>query len=109
MAQGRTIDVHAVIEEAPFGAYQLMIVALSALVIMLDGYDILVVSFVAPVMSKAMGVDVGAFGMVFSIGLVGLIIGALFVSPLGDLWGRKGVMLLSLLVFGAFTLVPIYD
>lgn len=109
MAQGRTIDVHAVIEEAPFGAYQLMIVALSALVIMLDGYDILVVSFVAPVMSKAMGVDVGAFGMVFSVGLVGLIIGALFVSPLGDLWGRKGVMLLSLLVFGAFTLVPIYD
>lgn len=109
MADAKVVDVRQIIEEAPVGAYQVMIVVLAALVIMLDGYDILVISFIAPAMAKDMGVDVGSFGAVFSAGLVGLFIGALFVSPLGDLWGRKGIMILSLLVFGVFTIVPVFD
>ena len=109
MAQGSSIDVRDVIDNAPFGPYQTMVVVLSLLVMMLDGYDILVLSFTAPALAKEMGRDVATFGPLFAAGFIALLIGSLIVSPFGDLWGRKGVMLGSMVVFIFFTFMPIVD
>jgi MFS transporter, AAHS family, 4-hydroxybenzoate transporter len=109
MAEGKVVDVREVIDNAPFGAYQLLVVVLTLLVMMLDGYDILVLSFTAPALAKEMGRDVATFGPLFAAGFIALLVGSLIVSPFGDLWGRKGVMLGSMAVFIVFTFMPIID
>jgi AAHS family 4-hydroxybenzoate transporter-like MFS transporter len=109
MAQGDVVNVREVIDNAPFGGYQIMVVVLAVLVIMLDGYDILVLSFTAPALAKEMGRDVATFGPLFGAGFLALLVGSLVVSPFGDLWGRKGVMLASMAVFTFFTFMPIVD
>ena len=109
MAQGNVVDVRQVIDEAPFGAYQILVVALGVVVIMLDGYDILVLSFTAPALAQSIGRDVATFGPLFGAGFLALLLGSLIISPFGDLWGRKGLVLVSMAVFTLFTFMPIVD
>ncbi|ATN36957.1 hypothetical protein ACO34A_24605 (plasmid) [Rhizobium sp. ACO-34A] len=85
------------------------VLCLSFIVVMLDGYDLLCVSFVAKPMADALGTDVARFGAVFGAGYTGVLIGGMFIGPLGDRHGRKSILLLSVALFGAFSLAPIFD
>jgi MFS transporter, AAHS family, 4-hydroxybenzoate transporter len=62
---------------------------------MLDGADVLVVSFVAPLLTKAWSISDAAFGLVFSSGLAGMTLGALLLAPFADVWGRKSMILIA--------------
>lgn len=62
---------------------------------MLDGADVLVVSFVAPVLTQEWAVSDAVFGLVFSAGLAGMTLGALFLAPFADVWGRKNLIMLA--------------
>ena len=80
-------------------------VILCALVIALDGFDAQSIAYVAPGITAAWGIKAAAFGPVFSSGLLGLTIGALLLSPLSDRFGRKPLILLSVFLFGTFSLL----
>lgn len=62
---------------------------------MLDGADVLVVSFVAPVLTREWHISDAVFGLVFSSGLAGMTLGALLLAPYADLWGRKTLILFA--------------
>jgi Arabinose efflux permease len=62
---------------------------------MLDGADVLVVSFVAPVLTQEWAISDAVFGLVFSAGLAGMTLGALFLAPFADVWGRKNLIMLA--------------
>ena len=47
-----------------------------------------------------MGTGAQSIGAVFSIGVVGMCLGALFVAPIGDLIGRRGLILASVVLVG---------
>ncbi|MBO9603757.1 MAG: MFS transporter [Novosphingobium sp.] len=70
----------------------------------LDGYDVVVISYVVPLLSKQWSEPLASFGIVFSIGLVGLVLGSLGLAPLADQHGRRKVMLgaLALGAVGTF-------
>jgi len=80
---------------------QLRTLAICFMLSMLDGADVLVVSFVAPVLTKAWGVSDAAFGIVFSSGLAGMTLGALFLAPYADIIGRKAMILASTAVIAS--------
>ena len=105
----QVIDVKHVIENARLGRFQIMVAVLSGIVIMLDGYDVLAVSFAAPSLARVLGVPVTSLGPVFGAGFLGLLIGSLIFGPLGDIFGRKRVLLGSTTMFGIFSLMPIFD
>ncbi|WP_217896718.1 hypothetical protein [Pandoraea sp. PE-S2T-3] len=42
------IDLRALIDERPFGRYQLLVTALCALIVFLDGFDTQAIGYVAP-------------------------------------------------------------
>lgn len=67
---------------------------------MLDGMDVMVVSYAAPNISKAWLVSPQSLGIVFSAGLLGMSVGAMFLAPRADKIGRKSMILLCNLLMG---------
>lgn len=90
-------------------AVALRVIALCALVIALDGFDAQSIAYVAPAIATGWGLKPAAFGPVFSSGLVGLTIGAMLIAPLADRFGRKPIILLSVFLFGIFSLLTAWS
>lgn len=67
---------------------------------MLDGMDVLVISYTAPAIAKAWTVSPQTLGVVFSAGLAGMTLGTLLIAPFADRIGRKNMILLSGIVMG---------
>ncbi|MEI6410785.1 MAG: MFS transporter [Bacteroidota bacterium] len=67
---------------------------------MLDGMDVMVISYAAPAIAKAWGTSPQTLGGVFSAGLFGMAVGAIFLAPFGDRLGRRTVILWAALVMG---------
>ena len=61
---------------------------------MLDGMDVMVVSYAAPNISKNWLVSPQSLGVVFSAGLLGMSIGAIFLAPQADKIGRKMMIII---------------
>jgi MFS transporter, AAHS family, 4-hydroxybenzoate transporter len=104
-----TVDVESVVGRAPLGRIAILVTVLAFIVVMLDGYDLLCLSFVAPALAKAMHRDVASFGPAFSSGMAGILLGGFAISPLSDKLGRKPVLLASVAVFGLFSFLPVLD
>ncbi|MBR0835671.1 MFS transporter [Bradyrhizobium manausense] len=105
MSAANIVDVTEVIEEARFGRLQLLILVLCAWIALLDGFDTQAIAYVAPVIAEQWGIAMAGFGPIFGAGLAGLAVGAFVLSPAADRFGRKSVILLSVLLFGIFALV----
>jgi benzoate transport len=78
-----------------------VVVGLCFLLNMLDGADLLIMSFVAPVLAEQWQVSPERLGVVFSASLAGMAVGCLFVAPLADRFGRRTMILGALVVVAA--------
>ncbi len=67
---------------------------------MLDGMDVLVISYSASSIAEEWSVSMAALGAVFSSGLVGMAFGAMFLAPIADNIGRKKMILACALIMG---------
>lgn len=103
-----TVDVAEFIDAQPVGAFQVKLLLTCAAVLFLDGFDTTSIGFVAPALAKEWSLGKGALGPVFSAGLFGLMIGALFFGPLADRIGRKKIIIVSTIAFGLGTLVTAF-
>jgi AAHS family 4-hydroxybenzoate transporter-like MFS transporter len=79
-------------------AFQSTIIGLCALMAMIDGMDTQAIGLVAPAIAADWHVPAPAFGPVFGSSLFSGLIGALVVGQAGDRFGRKPVLLFSVLV-----------
>jgi len=100
-----TLIIQDIIEQNPMGSFQKLVMFFCALVIIFDGFDVLAIAFAAPAISTDLGLSKAQLGPVFSSGLVGMMIGALVLGPVGDKYGRRKAILLSVFVFGICTLL----
>jgi len=90
-----TGDARTVLRESPMSFFQIMVVVICTALNMVDGFDVLAISFTAPVIAKEWGLDPATLGVLLSAGLAGMALGALLLSPLADIWGRRTVVLFS--------------
>jgi len=95
----------AVVDRAKFGPLQFGVTALCFIVAMLDGFDTQSIAFVAPRIAEDWGLTPASFGPIFSVGLLGLTIGAFVLSPAADRFGRKTIIVISTAIFGVFALL----
>jgi len=98
------VDVTSVIDSAPIGWFVISIVVLCSAVALLDGFDTLAISYVAPVIATEWKLPKEAFGPIFSAHYVGAAIGAAVFGMLADRWGRRPVIIGSTMLFGVFAL-----
>ena len=75
---------------------------------MLDGMDVMVISYTAPGIAKEWVINPTELGMVFSIGLLGMAVGAMFLAAQADIIGRRRIILLSAALMGCCVLTTVY-
>lgn len=66
----------------------------------LDGMDVLIISYCAPAIATSWQIGPEALGIVFSVGLAGMALGALVIAPYADHIGRKKMILISAFLMG---------
>lgn len=96
------------LHESKITPVQWGILVLCYIAYILDGFDIVVISFTAPAISADWDIAADQLGLVFSAGVLGMTLGAMFLSSLADLYGRRRVVSLMLLLAGLATYGVIY-
>ena len=76
--------------------FQISAVAICWVANMLDGFDVLAISFTAPDIARQWNLSPATLGVVFSVGLIGMAVGATLLAPFADVIGRRRMILLSL-------------
>src|SRR6185437_1082968 len=104
MAGANSYNVTSVIDEAKISGQQWVVLLVSLFTAMFDGYDTQGIAYVAPVMAKDLGFSPALLGPIFSAGLLGLTLGALFFGMLADKIGRKQAIIWPIAIFGVFSL-----
>src|SRR5262245_40110275 len=99
------LDVRHFIDEQPFSRFQLLVAILCGAIAFMDGFDAQSMGYVAPALSSDLHITRVALGPLISIGLVGMMIGALVFGPLADYFGRKPILLFCILTFGVMSLI----
>ncbi len=82
-----------------------MTVVLSFLACLCEGIDLLAAGLAGPGIRHEVGLGARALGYFFSAGTFGLFIGAIAGGWFADWWGRKRVLVASVVAFGAVALL----
>jgi MFS transporter, AAHS family, 4-hydroxybenzoate transporter len=77
------------------------ILAICFLMNMCDGMDVMVISYTANAIIKEWYITPASFGFVFSAGLMGMAVGAMFLASLADIFGRKPLIVITACCMGA--------
>lgn len=99
------LDIEKVIDGAELGPLHWRVLILCALVTLLDGYDIQAMAAVTPTLAAEWHVPPGDLRWIITAALIGIAGAALIVSPLGDYFGRRMVLLSSFALVGIATLL----
>ena len=78
-------------------------------VAMIDGYDTLMMSFIAPLITKEWGLAAQTVGNIFAATYAGAALGAALIGIAADRFGRKSMLLASLLVAGTCTFLSAWS
>ncbi len=103
MKSSAEINLAEAIDGQRISRFQYLVFFLCLLCLMADGFDAQALGYVVPAMSKQWGVEPGLFKHAFSVGLLGMAIGALALGSLADYVGRRRIILLCALVVGIST------
>ncbi len=76
----------------------LVVVALCALLNALDGYDVLIMSVAAPKLAAEWQIAPSMLGLLLSLETGGMAIGAVILGQLGDRFGRRPLLILSVAI-----------
>jgi AAHS family 4-hydroxybenzoate transporter-like MFS transporter len=99
------LDTDDVINASRIGRLQIMIGVLGALILVVDGYNTQVISYVAPQIAREWSISREVLGWILAADKFGLVVGYLAVSPLSGYFGHKRISTGSVLLFGTMALL----
>jgi MFS transporter, AAHS family, 4-hydroxybenzoate transporter len=104
MSGTTTIDVSAAIERQRVSAFLVRLVVVTWIITFFDGFDQNVISFAAPTIAPMYHLSRPMMGNVFSVGLVGTMLGGFLFGWIGDRIGRRPAVIIATLLFALTTL-----
>ncbi len=104
MADGAgTLDLAEVIDRGRMTPTQIMVAALCAAALFVDGYDIQVMALAVPSLAKAWSLPPSSFGLALSAVVIGISVGSGVIGPLGDRFGRRVMLIGAMVAIGLAT------
>jgi putative MFS transporter len=97
--------ISARIERLPFARFHVHLLLMGGLGYLFDAMDAAVLAFILPVLRTAWGLTNVETGVLGSSTFVGYLFGALLAGTLGDLIGRRAVMMSALALYSAASLL----
>ncbi|MBC3436997.1 MFS transporter [Pseudomonas sp. BW16M2] len=101
----RTLDIHAIIDNARFTPFHWMVMAWCGLLLIFDGYDLFIYGVVLPVIMQEWALTPLQAGALGSYALFGMMFGALAFGSLADRIGRKKGIALCFALFSGATIL----
>lgn len=105
MADTTTSATEHALENQKIGGLQLRVAALCTLVQICDGYDLNSVAWAVPPLIREWHLPPAMFTTAFLWSSIGILAGALSAGPIGDRFGRRPLLLVSLTIFGIASLL----
>jgi AAHS family 4-hydroxybenzoate transporter-like MFS transporter len=90
--------LQALIDAGRITPVQIRAVLLCTLVTLAEGVDLNLIPLLAPAIARDWALPSSAFGAIFSSGPVGLIIGGFTIGWIADLIGRRGALIVAMIV-----------
>jgi len=106
---GQSIRIDDLVDGQKIRGFNLNLLFWSFLAMFADGYDISVMPFAMPTLSKLWHVDAGLQGWALTASLIGVLAGSPLLGYIGDRYGRKPAILLGSVIYGATTLTVIWQ
>jgi AAHS family 4-hydroxybenzoate transporter-like MFS transporter len=104
----RQVNFYELIESCKIGRRQYFIVGFCALLMLFDGFDTQVISFIVPVLAKDWHLPKSVLGSIFSAAFFGLLIGNFSIPFLAQRFGTKKMAFVATGAFGLFTLLTVF-
>lgn len=98
-------DVMQAIDKGSLTPVQKLVYVLTALAVVMDGFDGQMIGYAIPAIMKEWGIARGAFSVAVATGLAGMALGSLVAGVIADKIGRKPVLVASLFLFGVSTML----
>lgn len=99
MSSQHPINIPALIDANKISSTQVWILIMVGLTVVMDGFDVQAMGYVAPAIIKEWGVSKANLGPVFGAGLFGMLVGSLTLSVLADKIGRRPVLIWATVFF----------
>jgi MFS transporter, AAHS family, 4-hydroxybenzoate transporter len=94
------IEIGQLIDERKLAPLQVLVIVLSFLVVWLDGYHIQSMSLVVPTIATEWHSKPTDFKLVNTAALVGILLGSATIAGMGDRWGRRKILIISMGIMG---------
>jgi MFS transporter, AAHS family, 4-hydroxybenzoate transporter len=104
MASTSLSAVEHALENQKLGAVQIRVAVICGLIQMCDGYDVGSIGWSVPSLTHAWHIAPSAFALAFLWSNIGVMAGALLAGPIGDRFGRKPLLMMSVTLFGIASL-----
>jgi AAHS family 4-hydroxybenzoate transporter-like MFS transporter len=105
MDRPATVNITDVVDNSRIGGFQIGLFILCAACLILDGFDVQAIGYVAASLSSELHLSGTEFSAIASAGLIGVLIGALLFGWLGDRYGRRPVLVIATFCFAVLTLL----
>src|SRR5215472_594396 len=104
MAARASLDVSEIIEQQKLGRFLVGLVLISWIITFFDGLDSNLISFASPYFASEFHLSKVQTGNIFSMGLLGTLIGGFILGYVGDRIGRRPTVILATGGFGVLTI-----
>ena len=94
----KVAQIKQIINDRPMNHFQILAIIVCILISMIDGYDVMTIAFVAPSISEQWNLAPEQLGLLFSAGLIGMVVGSLVIPPFADKFGRRIIILICLVI-----------